>query len=83
MAAKPPKAASPLEIAEQWALVLKHALEHPTLDDEGRVCFKTRLRLPKGGDPVSKCPTPGRDVFYCQHLVEIANCLRRLIHEGR
>jgi hypothetical protein len=85
MAAKPQPASS-LEVAEQWALVLVHALEHPTVDKGGCVCFETQLLLPKGwegGDPVSKCPRPGRGVFDLQDLARIARCVRRLIRELR
>ncbi len=89
MVSKSQKTESPLELAERWALVLAQALARPTLDEEGRVCFKTRsLPPPKSRDalshPVSRCPTAGSDVLYrFSDMESIARCVVDRIREAK
>jgi len=75
--------ADALKRAEQWSGVLLTALEHPTMDRRGHVCFNAPVVWPCG-QPVSRgWPKAGQGVLTLSDLATIARCLQTLIKEGQ
>jgi len=68
-----------------YARVLEHALEHPTIDEEGCVGFEVKPFL--GRDPISKvglpCRLNRRNVLTLKDMVALVGRLRRLTQKGR
>jgi hypothetical protein len=84
MKARRPKPASSLEKAEWWAPVLKRALEHPIVTEEGCVGFKARVVAPVGQPVSKKCRrllTSG--IWAMEDVTDVVTALHMWIRDAR